>query len=286
MKKTMLTLFTSMRDAFAVAARARNTPPEALAPTEALLAPPLQDESALGGDDRVVVQFLFWCLTYLLLVVTPLGLYSLSYALPLTLIPLGAWWLVSWLIVPSFMAISALRIARNGKSISLFPKVAIVVMMLALTAAVFVFAAWNPPLPLFALLPATILITAPTLGVIALDRVKRAHRIFSTTAMLIGLMIITGGWVWTSIMPDGRASFGVDRIAYAEEALHMVEAQCIIRGAPENIDRGTSNGQSKWRIVRIERLADDRYLSTVQFYTWMRIPTYAVTVPGCHRVQG
>lgn len=176
MKKTMLALVTNMRDAFAVAARARN------APTEALLAPPLQDESALGGDDRVVVQFLFWCLTYLLLVVTPLGLYSLSYALPLTLIPLGAWWLVSWLIVPSFMAITALRIARNDKPILLFPKVAIVVMMLVLTAAVFIYAAWNPPLPLFALLPATILITAPTLGVIALDRVKRAHRIFATTA--------------------------------------------------------------------------------------------------------
>ena len=280
MIKTMLALFMSMRDAFAIATRARNTPPDAL------LAPPRQDESALGGDDSVVVQFLFRSLTYLLLVAMPLGLYSLSYALPLTLIPLGAWWIVSWLIVPSFIAISALRIARNGKSIPLFPKVAIVVIVLALTAAVFIFAAWNPPMLLFAFLPATILIAAPTMGVIALDRVKRAYRVFATIAMLIGLIIITGGWVWTSIMPDGRDSFGVDRITYAEGVLRMVEAQCVIRGAPENIDRGISNGQSKWRITRIERLADDRYLSTVQFYTWMRIPTYAVTVPGCHRLHG
>lgn len=273
----MLALFTSMRDAFAIATRARNTPPEGL------LTSPRQDESDLGGDDSVVVQFLFWSLTYLLLVVTPIGLYSLSYALPPTLIPLGVWWLVSWLIVPSF--INALRIARNGESIPLFSKVAIVVIVLALTAAVFIFAAWNPPLPLFALLPATILIIAPALGVIALDRIKRAYRVFATIAMLIGLMIITGGWIWTSIMPDGRDSFGVDHVAYAEKILRMVEAQCIIRGAPENIDRGISNGQSKWRITRIERLADDRYLATVQFYTWMRIPTYAVTVPGCHRAH-
>lgn len=280
MKQTIFTLLTSVRDAVAIAARARNTP------TEALLAPPRQDESDLGGDDRVVVQFLFWCLTYLLLVVTPIGLYSLSYALPPTLIPLGAWFLFSWLIVPSFIAVNALRIARNGESIPLFSKVAIVVIVLALTAAVFIFAVWNPPLPLFALLPATILIIAPALGVIALDRIKRAYRVFATIAMLIGMIIITGGWAWTSIMPDGRDSFGVDRIAYAEGALRMVEEQCIIRGAPENIDRGISNGQSKWRIIRIERLADDRYLSTVQFYTWMRIPTYAVTVPGCHRAPG
>ena len=280
MKKTILVLLTNMRDAFAIATRAHNTPPEAL------LTSPRQDESALGGDGSVVVQFLFWCLTYLLFVVTPLGLYSLSYALPPTLIPLGAWWIVSWLIVPSFIAINALRIARNGKSIPLFPKVAIVVIILALTAAVFIFAAWNPPMLLFAFLPATILITAPMLGVIALDRIKRAYRMFATIAMLTGLIIITGGWIWTSVMPDGRDSFGVDRIAYAERALRTVEAQCIIRGAPENIDRGISNGQSKWRIIRIERLADDRYLSTVQFYTWMRIPTYAVTVPGCHRVHG
>ena len=280
MKKTLFALLAAMRDSFAIANRARNMPPE-LRP-----APHRQGESALDGDDSATVQFLFWCLTYLMLVVTPLGLYSLSYALPLAMIPLGAWYLVSWLIVPSFIVISALRAARNGKPNPLLANVAVVVLVLTLTAGVFTFAAWNPPLPLFALLPATILITAPMLGVIALDRIKHSYRRFVTGAMLIGVVVIMGGWIWTGAMPDGRDSFGVDRVAYAEEALHMLEVECIIRGAPENIDRGISNGQSKWRITSIDELADDRYLATVQFYTWMRIPTYAVTVPGCHRTQG
>lgn len=280
MKKTIFALLAAMRDSFAIANRARNAPPE-LRP-----APHQQEESALDGDDSAIVQFLFWLLTYLLLIVTPLGLYSLSYALPLALIPLGAWYLVSWLVVPSFIAVNALRAARNSKPNSLLANVAVVVFVLILTAGVFTFAAWNPPLPLFALLPATILITAPMLGVIALDRVKHSYRRFVTGAMFVGMIVITGGWIWTGAMPDGRGSISADHMAYAEKALHIVEAQCISRGAPENIDQGISNGQSKWRITRIEELADDRYLATAQFYTWMRIPTYAVTVPGCHRAQG
>ena len=100
-----------------------------------------------------------------------------------------------------------------------------------------------------------------------------------TGLLALCLLLVYGGWCWASNWNDGVAKFTGEERAYAEAALEDFE-YCIDRsGGPERLD-AISRGQLVWRMVDIEILPNDRYLAKAQFYTWMRIPTYAITFRG------
>ena len=279
----MKSLLSAARDTLATLERAHNAPriatPYAIANEE-------RDEIAANMPDAEFTRLLIgWILQYVLLIATQIGVYSVSAVAPATVVVLGVWYIVAWLIVPPFIVISALRIAGNDEPFSLMRTVVTAVITLVVLAGVFALFIPIPGFLLFLILPATLALFAPMLGVIALDRINARYRRLVNAAMLAWVIIVIAGWAWTITMPDGRDAFSGERRAQAEEALRMVKPPCIIRGAPESIDWGISAGESKWRVTRIDSLGDDQYRATVQFYTWMRIPTYAITMPGCDRVQ-
>ena len=279
----MKSLLSAARDTLATLERAHNAPRGA---TPYAIANEERGEAAANMPDAEFARLLIaWILQYVLLIATQIGMYSVSAVTPAPLIFLGVWYIAAWLIVPPFIAICALKIAGNDEPFSPMKTVATTAITLIALAGVFALFIPIPGFLLFLILPATLALCAPMLGVIALDRINaRCRRLFNA-AMLAWVIVVVAGWAWTIRMPDGRDAFSGERRAQAEEALSMVKPPCIIRGAPEGIDWGISAGESKWRITRIDSLGDDQYRATVQFYTWMRIPTYAITVPGCDRTQ-
>lgn len=100
-----------------------------------------------------------------------------------------------------------------------------------------------------------------------------------TGLLALCLLLVYGGWCWASNWNDGVAKFTGEERAYAEAALENFEYCIDWSGGPERLD-AISQGRFAWRITDIEILPDDRYFAKAQFYTWMRIPTYAITFRG------
>lgn len=288
MKRLMNSLFSAARDTIRTLERARNAPragtPYAIT-QEAGAGSKRRDEIAASMPDEACARLLIeWILQYVLLIGAQIGMYSVSFLMPPTLIPLGVWYVAAWLIVPPFVVVGALKIAGSDEPFSPWKTAAIAVITLIVLAGLFALFIPIPGFLLFLILPATLALCAPLLGVIALDRIKARYRRLVNAAMLAWVIIVIAGWAWTITMPDGRGAYSGEQRAQVEEALRIVASQCIVRGAPESIDWGISAGESKWRVTRIDSLGDDQYRATVQFYTWMRVPTYAITVPGCRRI--
>jgi len=289
MRRIIHALFTAMRGTLATVSRVRSAPqagtPHDLV-TENRIRLEQHADADSGKTDEEFVRFLTgWIFQYLLLIAVQIGMYSVLFAAPVTVIFLGVWYVAAWLVVPPFIVIGALKIARNDEPFSTGKTAGIAVITLIVLAGLFALAIPIPGFLLFLVLPTTFVLCAPVLGVIALDRINARYRILFNAVMLAWVIVVVAGWAWTITMPDGRDAFRGEQRAQAEEALSMVKPPCIIRGAPENIDWGISDGESKWRVTRIDNLGDGQYRATVQFYTWMRIPTYAITVPGCSRIQ-
>lgn len=289
MRRIIHALFAAMTDTIQALSRVRSAPqtgtPRALM-TENEISSECRSDVDLGKTDEEFVKALIArLLEYLLLIAVQIGMYSVSFAAPVTVIFLGVWYVAAWLVVPPFIVIGALKIARNDEPFSTGKTAGIAVITLIVLAGLFALAIPIPGFLLFLVLPTTFVLCAPVLGVIALDRINARYRILFNALMLAWVIVVVAGWAWTITMPDGRDAFRGEQRAQAEEALSMVKPPCIIRGAPENIDWGISDGESKWRVTRIDNLGDGQYRATVQFYTWMRIPTYAITVPGCSRIQ-
>ena len=100
-----------------------------------------------------------------------------------------------------------------------------------------------------------------------------------TGLLALCLLLVYGGWLWASNWNDGVAEFVEEKRVYAETAFRNFE-YCIGRsGGPERLD-AISQGRFTWRITDVEILPNQRYFAKVQFYTWMRIPTYAVAFRG------
>ena len=289
MSRIMHALFAAMTDTLATVSRVRSAPqagtPHDLV-TENEIIPECPSDVALSKTEEEFVKALIARLfEYLLLIAVQIGMYSVSFTAPATVILLGVWYVAAWLVVPPFIVIGVLKIARNDEPFSTGKTPAIAVITLIILAGLFALLIPISGFLLFLILPTTFVLCAPVLGVIALDRINARYRILFNAVMLAWVIVVVAGWAWTITMPDGRDAFRGEQRAQAEEALSMVKPPCIIRGAPENIDWGISDGESKWRVTRIDNLGDGQYRATVQFYTWMRIPTYAITVPGCSRIQ-
>ena len=289
MRRIVHSLFAAMTDTLATVSRVRSAPqtgtPRALV-TENGISSERHSDADLGKSDEEFMKALIArLLEYLLLIAVQIGMYSVSFVAPAAVILLGVWYVAAWLVVPPFIVIGALKIARNDEPFSIGKTAAIAVITLIILAGLFALLIPMSGFLLFLILPTTFVLCAPVLGVIALNRINARYRMLFNAVMLAWVIVVVAGWAWTITMPDGRDAFRGEQRAQAEEALSMVKPPCIIRGAPENIDWGISDGESKWRVTRIDNLGDGQYRATVQFYTWMRIPTYAITVPGCSRIQ-
>ena len=133
----------------------------------------------------------------------------------------------------------------------------------------------------------------PLLIMVLLHRIENPYSVDLITipnyARLTGmltlcLLLVYGGWCWASNWNDGVTEFVGEEGIYAEAAFRNFE-HCIDRsGGPERLD-AISRGRFTWRIVDLEILPDDRYFAEVQFYTWMRIPTHAITFRGAVREE-
>ena len=253
MRRIIRSLFAAMTDTLQALSRVRSAPqtgtPRALM-TENEISSERSSDVDLGKTDEEFVKALIArLLEYLLLIAVQIGMYSVSFAAPVTVIFLGVWYVAAWLVVPPFIVIGALKIARNDEPFSTGKTAGIAVITLIILAGLFALAIPIPGFLLFLVLPTTFVLCAPALGVIALDRINARYRIFFNAVMLAWLIVVVAGWAWTITMPDGRNAFRGEQRAQAEEALSMVKPPCIIRGAPENIDWGISDGESKWRVI-------------------------------------
>ena len=289
MRRIIHALFAAMTDTLQALSRVRSAPqagtPHNLV-TENRIGLEQHADADSGKTDEEFVRFLTgWIFQYLLLIAVQIGMYSVSSVAPVTVIFLGVWYIAAWVIVPPFIVICALKTAGDDELFSPMKTFVTGVTTLIVLAGLFALLIPMSGFLLFLILPTTFVLCAPMLGVIALDRINARYRILFNAVMLAWVIVVVAGWAWTITMPDGRDAFRGEQRAQAEEALSMVKPPCIIRGAPENIDWGISDGESKWRVTRIDNLGDGQYRATVQFYTWMRIPTYAITVPGCSRIQ-
>ena len=285
----MKSLLSAARHTLATLERTHNAPrgaaPYAVTEEESIGSIERGETVANMPDAEFARLLIGWILQYVLLIATQIGVYSISGVAPAPVVFLGVWYIAAWLVVPPFIVICALKTAGNNEPFSLMRTVVTAVITLVVLAGVFALLIPIPGFLLFLILPTTLALFAPMLGVIALDRINARWRRLLNAAMLAWVIIVIAGWAWTITLPDGRDAFSGERRAQAEEALSMVKPPCITRGAPEGIDWGISAGESKWRVTRIDSLGGDQYRATVQFYTWMRIPTYAITVPECDRVQ-
>ena len=289
MRRIIHALFAAMTDTLHALSRVRSASqtgtPCALVTGNEISSERHSDVDSGKTDEEFVKALLARVLEYLLLIAVQLGMYSVSSVAPSTVIFLGVWYITAWVIVPPFIVICALKTAGDDELFSPMKTFVTGVITLIVLAGLFALLIPISGFLLFLILPTTFVLCAPVLGVIALDRINARCRILFNAVMLAWVIVVVAGWAWTITMPDGRDAFRGEQRAQAEEALSMVKPPCVIRGAPENIDWGISDGESKWRVTRIDNLGDGQYRATVQFYTWMRIPTYAITVPGCSRIQ-
>lgn len=289
MSRIIHALFAAITDTIQALSRVRSAPqtgtPRALVTENGISSERSNDPDFGKTDEEFAKALIARLLEYLLLIAVQIGMYSVSSVAPVTVVFLGVWYIAAWVIVPPFIVIYALKTAGDDELFSPVKTFVTGVITLIVLAGLFALLIRIPGFLLFLILPTTFVLCAPVLGVIALDRINAGYRIPFNAVMLAWVTVVVAGWAWTITMPDGRDAFKGEQRAQAEEALSMVKPPCIIRGAPENIDWGISDGESKWRVTRIDNLGDGQYRATVQFYTWMRIPTYAITVPGCSRIQ-
>lgn len=100
-----------------------------------------------------------------------------------------------------------------------------------------------------------------------------------TGLLVLCLALVCGGWQWGGGWNDKIANFTGEERLYTEKALADYEYCVDWSGGPERF-AAIARGELSWRIVDVEILDDSRYHAELQHYTWMRIPTYAITFQG------
>ena len=111
------------------------------------------------------------------------------------------------------------------------------------------------------------------------DRITIPNYACLTGLLVVCLLLVCGGWRWGGGWPDKIANFTGEERVYAEKALSEYEYCVDWSGGPEYIDR-IARGEFSWRIVDVQVLGEGRYQAKLQHYTWMRVPTYAITFQG------
>ena len=111
------------------------------------------------------------------------------------------------------------------------------------------------------------------------DRITIPNYACLTGLLVLCLALICGGWRWGGVWNYEIAHFTGEERLYAEKALSDYEYCVDWSGGPERF-AAISRGELSWRIVDVEILDEGRYHTELQHYTWMRIPTYAITFQG------
>ncbi len=111
------------------------------------------------------------------------------------------------------------------------------------------------------------------------DRITIPNYACLTGLLVLCLALVCGGWRWGGGWNDKIANFTGEERLYAEKALSDYEYCVDWSGGPERF-AAIARGELSWRIVDVEILDEGRYYAELQHYTWMRIPTYAITFQG------
>ena len=138
--------------------------------------------------------------------------------------------------------------------------------------------ALNVWLILFSILLAFILMPAGT--AIGLEGIRRSIRIKIFVGLFAAIAVIVFGWVLADEWDNGLDAFSGEERQRAEFALEFVSAECIRHGFRRLSDI-SSEGRHYWRVASVDPIADTNstYRVKVQFYSWMRLPTYAIYFP-------
>ena len=156
-----------------------------------------------GKTDEEFVRFLAgWIFQYLLLIAVQIGMYSVSSVAPVTVIFLGVWYVAAWVIVPPFIVIHALKIARDDELFSPMQTFVTGVITLIVLAGLFALLIPISGFLLFLIAPTTFVLCAPVLGVIALDRINARCRILFNAVMLAWVIVAASRTRISKIRPS------------------------------------------------------------------------------------
>lgn len=121
---------------------------------------------------------------------------------------------------------------------------------------------------------------APAGAAIALENIRNPIRSRILIGVVASLVVIAYGWVVHSTGDNGLNAFDGDERVEAEIALGFVNSECVRHGFRRLSDIH-SEGRHKWRVASVEPLlqSDHQYRVKIQFYSWMRLPTYSIYFP-------
>lgn len=125
-------------------------------------------------------------------------------------------------------------------------------------------------------------ILMPAGAAIGLEGVCKSIRIKIFMGLFAAIGVIMFGWGFAAEWDDGLDAFSGEERKRAEFALEFVSAECIRHGLSRLSDI-SSEGRHYWRVASVDPMlpsdSNDPYRVKVQFYSWMRLPTYAIHFP-------
>ena len=120
----------------------------------------------------------------------------------------------------------------------------------------------------------------PAGAAIALENIRNPIRSRILIGLVASLVVIGYGWILYDTGDNGLNAFDGDERAQAEIVLGLVNSECVRYGFNRLSDI-YSEGRHKWRVASVEPLlhSDHQYRVKIQFYSWMRLPTYSIHLP-------
>lgn len=196
--------------------------------------------------------------------------------------------LVSWIAVAGVMSLSVWRKEFAGGSVSSWIYARILPAVFIVYAIFIVAGFLLSPRALILAILALSFFCLPVLLLTLLSRIENPYSVdlitipsyaYLTALLVVCLALVCGGWRWGGAWNDKIAKFTGEERLRAERALSAYEYCADWSGGPEWFGR-ISRGELSRRIVDVQILDEGRYHAELQFYTWMRIPTYSITYLG------
>lgn len=173
----------------------------------------------------------------------------------------------SWLILGRFVVENELKWwGLAGSQVKIFA--ILIVFLMPVLVYIFMVVAPDRFVPLVGLV--TFFLT-PVAGMILIIKAKRLFRVVILWSLLSWIVIAPIGWLVAATVDNNIMSLAeTERTWVSREAEKCTTTALSQRRHPDSFI---------WSITNVESRQ-----GTLQYYTWMRIPTYAITIPGCNRV--
>ena len=180
---------------------------------------------------------------------------------------------VSWFILAPIVLVNEIKWWNENELISIRVKIVAFSSVFLLPILVYFAMVFDPErfIPIISFL--TFILT-PSAGTILLKRANKKFKFVMITSLFLWIIVAPLGWLIAA--SSDEISPGVKAHAWV-----LQEAN---RCTTTALSRLPDPDRFAWNITHVSSVGSQRK-ATVQFYTWMRIPTYAITVPGCDRVQ-